>query len=155
MQRHSDRRVDQKQCSNARDRKVAIKLLQLLARSFEIKGDARGDIDSRDWDTVKDAYAERVIDKIEMYAPGLRTKILGRCVLSPRDLERHNPNLVGGDSVSGSHHLMQNFVFRPFLGWSKYRTPIERLYMCGAATWPGAGVGAGSGRLLGRMLTKG
>ena len=129
--------------------------VQVRAVPGEIQGDARGEIDRRDWDTAKDAYAERVIDKIEMYAPRLRTKILGRCVLSPRDLERHNPNLVGGDSGSGSHHLMQNFLFRPFLGWSKYRTPIERLYMCGAATWPGAGVGAGSGRLLGKMLTKG
>lgn len=120
----------------------------------EIRGDARGEIAGRDWDAAKEAYAERVLGKIEVYAPGLRERILGRSVLSPSDLERENPNLVGGDNVSGSHHLMQNFLFRPFLGWSKYRTPIDRLYMCGAATWPGAGVGAGSGRLLGRMLAR-
>lgn len=126
--------------------------VQVRVLPSRIQGDARGEITVRDWDSVKEAYAERVIDQIEKYAPGLRQRILARCVLSPLDLERENPNLVGGDNITGSHHLAQNFFFRPFLGWSKYRTPIDRLYLCGAATWPGAGVGAGSGRLLGKML---
>ena len=103
----------------------------------------------------KEAYADRVIGLIERYAPGLNRKILGRHVIAPADLERANPNLVGGDSIAGSHHLDQHFVFRPFLGWSRYRTPIERLFLCGAATWPGAGVGAGSGWLLGNRLAQG
>jgi phytoene dehydrogenase-like protein len=101
----------------------------------------------------KEAYADRVIGAVERYAPGLRRKILGRYVISPADLERENPNLVGGDSIGGSHHLDQQFIFRPFLGWSRYRTPVARLYLCGAATWPGAGTAAGSGYLLGRLLT--
>jgi phytoene dehydrogenase-like protein len=92
------------------------------------------------------------MDLIERYAPGLRSKILARAVLSPLDLERDNPNLVGGDSLSGSHHLDQNFMFRPAFGWSRYRTPIARLYMIGAATWPGAGTGAGSGFRLATAL---
>ena len=62
-------------------------------------------------------------------------------MLSPLDLERDNPNLVGGDSLSGSHHLDQNFLFRPVAGWSRYRTPVASLYLVGASTWPGAGVG--------------
>ena len=70
----------------------------------------------------------------------------------PDDLERHNPNLVGGDMTCGSMQPMQNFSLRPFPGWSRYRTPIRRLYLCGAATWPGAGTGASPGRLLGKML---
>lgn len=102
----------------------------------------------------KEAYADRVIDLVERYAPGLRQKIMARHVIAPADLERANPNLVGGDSVGGSHRLGQNFIFRPFLGWSRYRTPIERLFVCGASTWPGAGVGAGSGWLLGQMLAQ-
>ena len=84
--------------------------------------------------------------------PGFGASVLGRAVLSPQDLERDNPNLVGGDSLSGSHHLDQNFLFRPVAGWSRYRTPVENLYLVGASTWPGAGVGAGSGFMLGKML---
>lgn len=102
----------------------------------------------------KERYADHVIDMIEAYAPGLRGRILGRHVISPADLERANPNLVGGDSIGGSHHLGQQFIFRPFLGWSRHQTPIERLFLCGASTWPGAGVGAGSGWLLGHRLAK-
>jgi phytoene dehydrogenase-like protein len=105
-----------------------------------------------DWDAIKETYADRLLELLEGYAPGLRRKILGRCVLSPADLERANPNLVGGDSLSGSHHLGQQFIFRPFLGWSRYSTPVRRLYLCGASTWPGAGVGAISGYLLGHLL---
>ncbi len=92
------------------------------------------------------------MDILELYAPGLRQSILGRYVLSPADLEQANPNLVGGDSLAGSHHLLHQFMFRPFLGWSRYATPIPRLYLSGAATWPGAGTGAGSGWILGHML---
>ena len=102
----------------------------------------------------KERYADHVLDIVERYAPGLRGKILGRHVIAPADLEHANPNLVGGDSLGGSHHLGQQFIFRPFLGWSRYRTPINRLFVCGASTWPGAGVGAGSGWLLGQMLAQ-
>ncbi|MCZ6661890.1 MAG: NAD(P)/FAD-dependent oxidoreductase [Actinobacteria bacterium] len=118
-----------------------------------IAGDAADEIEAGDWDTVGERYADRVIGLIEEHASGLTDRILGRHVLTPKDLESYNPNLSGGDSLGGSHHLMQHFALRPFPGWTRYRTPISRLYMCGAGTWPGAGVGAGSGYLLGRMLT--
>ncbi|MBP1849640.1 phytoene desaturase family protein [Rhizobium halophytocola] len=126
--------------------------VQVRVLPFDIRGDARGEIEGTDWDEIKEAYADRVIDIIETYAPGLRAKIRARAVYSPLDLQRDNPNLVGGDSLSGSHHLDQNFLFRPVAGYSRYRTPVPALYMCGASTWPGAGTGAGSGFLLGKML---
>jgi len=119
-----------------------------------VTGDAAGRIAETSWSAMKDAYAERVIDIMEAHAPGLRTRILARAVFSPDDLEAENPCLVGGDNLSGSHHLDQNFLFRPVAGHSRYMMPLERLYMCGAATWPGAGTGAGSGYLLGRRLAR-
>lgn len=108
-----------------------------------------------DWDAEKEAYADRLIDLLENYAPGIRKRILGRHVMSPADLERANPNLVGGDNLAGSHHLSQQFIFRPFLGWSRYKTPFGRLHLCGASTWPGAGVGGASGWILGHLLLAG
>jgi phytoene dehydrogenase-like protein len=117
-----------------------------------IAGDAAGAIATRYWDEAKEVYADRVLALVERYAPGLSSKILGRMVLSPADLERENPNLIGGDSLSGSHHLDQNFIFRPVPGWSRYTTPVPGLYLCGASTWPGAGLGAGSGFLLAKRL---
>ena len=90
--------------------------------------------------------------KLEEYAPGIGDLVLGRTVFSPEDLERHNPNLVGGDSLAGSMHLRQNFLFRPTPGWSRYRMPLDGLYLTGASTWPGGGVNATSGYLAAQEL---
>ncbi len=119
-----------------------------------IRGDALNRITGTDWAAVKEAYADRVMGILESYAPGFGGKVLGRAVFSPLDLESENPNLLGGDNLGGSHHLSQNFLFRPVAGWSRYKTPVEGLYLVGASTWPGAGVGAGSGFMLAKMLAK-
>jgi phytoene dehydrogenase-like protein len=126
--------------------------VQVRVVPAQIRGDAAGSIAGTQWDEIKEAYADRVLGIIERYAPGLTANILARVVLSPVDLERDNPNLIGGDSLGGSHHLDQNFLFRPAFGWSRYATPIDRLYMVGASTWPGAGTGAGSGFMLAKAL---
>lgn len=128
--------------------------IQVRVVPAAITGDALSQINATHWDEAKDAYAERVLDIVERHAPGTRSKILARSVWSPLDLERENPNLIGGDNLSGSHHLDQNFLFRPVFGYSRYKTPVKSLYLCGASTWPGAGTGAGSGFMLAKMLAK-
>lgn len=128
--------------------------IQVRVLPAAIRGDAAGEIETRDWDEAKEAYADRVLAQLEEHAPGLAGLVLGRDVISPADLERANPNLVGGDQLGGSMHPMQSFFLRPVPDWSRYATPIEGLYLCGAGTWPGAGVGAGSGHLLGKLLTR-
>jgi phytoene dehydrogenase-like protein len=117
-----------------------------------ISGDAGGKIDARGWKAAKEPFAERILDLVEEAAPNLRESILGTAVETPHDIELQNPNFIDGDCVGGSHHLGQNFLFRPFLGWSNYKTPIGGLYMVGASTWPGGGVNAASGYLLARKL---
>jgi len=126
--------------------------VQVRVLPARITGDAAGEITASHWDEAKAPYCQRVLDLLEHYAPALRSKIIGQAVYSPLDLERENPSLIGGDNLAGSHRLDQNFLFRPVVGYSRYRTPVGRLYLCGAATWPGAGSGAGSGYMLGQML---
>ena len=128
--------------------------IQVRMVPSRIAGDAAGSIEARRWEEAKGPFAERVLDKLEEYAPGARERILDWTVLGPDDLERHNPNLVGGDSLGGSHHLSQNLLFRPVPGWSGYRTPVDGLYMVGSGTWPGGGVNAISGRLAADMITR-
>ena len=128
--------------------------VQVRTLPNDIEGDAAGEITVTDWDEAGEQYADRVLEKLEEYAPGIRELIIDRVVFTPADLEARNPNLIGGDSVSGSHHLGQNFLWRPFAGWSRYRTPIDNLYVCGASTWPGAGVNGASGYLLAQQLTE-
>lgn len=130
----------------------AVLWVQVRALPARIRGDAAGEIAATDWDEAAGPVADRVMAKLEEYAPGIGALVLERAVLSPADLERRNRNLVGGDSVSGSHHLRQNFLFRPLPGWSTYRTPVAGLYVTGASTWPGGGVTGLPGRLAAQRV---
>jgi phytoene dehydrogenase-like protein len=126
--------------------------VQVRALPAEIRGDAAGEIGGRTWKETAKPYADRVLAKLERYAPGIGELVLDRAVLTPADLEERNPNLVGGDSISGSMHLSQSFLFRPFPEVTDYETGVERLLMLGAATWPGAGVNGISGYNVARKL---
>lgn len=129
-------------------------VLWLLVRVLpaEVLGDAAGILTDRDWEALREPYADRVLDLVETYAPGLRARIRSRRVMTPLDLEAEDANLVGGDQTGGSLHLAQNFLFRPGLRASRWRTPVKGLHLTGAATWPGAGTGAGPGFMLAREL---
>lgn len=126
--------------------------LQARMAPGTITGDAAGQIAATDWTSAAEPFAERVLDILETHAPGTRAKILGRRIVTPAELEADNPNLIGGDQVCGSHHLAQNFLFRPARGHADGATPIANLHLTGAAVWPGAGTGAGPGFLLARKL---
>lgn len=128
--------------------------VQVRTVPFEVRSDALGRLAGGPWDDLKEAYADRVLDLLERHAPGLRGSVLARKVISPADLARDNVNLVAGDSLSGSHHLDQFFLFRPAFGRSRWRTGVERLFHVGASAWPGAGTGAGSGYMLARELAR-
>ena len=80
---------------------------------------------------------ERIENQIERFAPGFRSRILSRSVLSPAQLERNNANLVGGDINGGVQTLSQMFT-RPTI--HAYRTPLDDVYLCSSSTPPGGGV---------------
>jgi phytoene dehydrogenase-like protein len=105
-----------------------------------------------DWANEGERYADQVIEIIESYAPGTKSSILSRAVLTPSDLERYNANLIGGDSLGGSHHISQFFFLRPLPAWSRHRTPLKNLWICGSGTWPGGGVGGASGAIVANSL---
>lgn len=92
-----------------------------------------------DWHTVKDKYADKVMDLVEEYAPGFKNLVLARQVLSPLDLEE-TFGLTGGNIFHGEMDVGQLFFLRPVPGWARYRTPIRGLYLCGSGTHPGGGV---------------
>lgn len=127
--------------------------LQVRMAPGTITGDAKGEITATDWAQAAQPFADRALAILETYAPGTRAKILAQRIVTPLELEADNPNLIGGDQVCGSHHLSQNFLFRPARGHADGSTPIANLHLTGAAVWPGAGTGAGSGYLLAKKLT--
>jgi phytoene dehydrogenase-like protein len=77
--------------------------------------------------------------QVERFAPGFRRRILARRAFSPADLERHDPNLVGGDISAGIMDLRQLF-FRPVARRIPYETPLKGVYLCSASTPPGGAV---------------
>jgi phytoene dehydrogenase-like protein len=85
--------------------------------------------------------------QIERFAPGFRDRVLARHVMGPAALEAHNPNEVGGDINGGSGDWRQ-FVSRPVLARSPWRTPVPGLFLCSAST-PAGRRGARHGRLGG------
>lgn len=124
--------------------------LQELPRS--IKGDAAAEIETPVdgcWnEQVREAYADRIVERLCRHIPNLKRAIIGRCVLSPVDLENMNINLVGGDPYSGAASLEQFLLWRPLRATKNHTTPVKRLYHIGASTHPGAGLGGVSGYLV-------
>jgi phytoene dehydrogenase-like protein len=81
----------------------------------------------------------RIEAQIERFAPGFSGLILARSVRTAADMERYNPNYIGGDINSGAATLRQT-LFRPTARWNPYRTPLPGVYLCSASTPPGGGV---------------
>jgi phytoene dehydrogenase-like protein len=82
---------------------------------------------------------DRIEAQIERFAPGFRHRILARHTFDPAGLERHNPNLVGGD-ISGGEATLGQLVFRPAVRLVPYTTPLPNVFLCSASTPPGGGV---------------
>jgi phytoene dehydrogenase-like protein len=120
------------------------------------RGDAAGEIDvptSGEWtDELVAAYVERVLAKIESQTENLPAARGTVKAISPTELERRNPNLVGGDIYAGDCELGQQYFWRPLPGYGSHQTPVEGLHMCGAATFPGPGLNASSGRIVANGL---
>jgi phytoene dehydrogenase-like protein len=122
-----------------------------------VKGDAAGELDVGDgsWtEELREAYADRITERLGRHLRNLERATIRRVALSPADIAALNVNLVGGDIYGGSCALDQNFLFRPLAQAPGHATPVDRLWHIGASTHPGPGLGAGSGYLVYKELTK-
>lgn len=84
-------------------------------------------------------FSEVVENQIERAAPGFKEIILKRSVMNTAQLEKFDPNLVGGDINGGKQDITQMFT-RPVARISPYSTPDPRVYICSSSTPPGGGV---------------
>jgi phytoene dehydrogenase-like protein len=131
--------------------------IQLQELPWRIKGDAAAAIDvvGGTWnDELRERYADRIQERLTRHLPNLESALLRRVVLGPHDLERLNVNLHHGDPYGGALTLDQNFLWRPFPRSPGHATAVDRLWHIGASTWPGPGLGAGSGTLVAQELLR-
>jgi phytoene dehydrogenase-like protein len=96
---------------------------------------------------------ERIEAQIERFAPGFRERIMAKRTAGTAELERWNPNLVGGDINGGYMDLRQLFT-RPMIRPNPYSTPARGLYICSSSTPPGGGVHGMSGYLAARVVLR-
>jgi phytoene dehydrogenase-like protein len=81
---------------------------------------------------------EPLLDQVERFAPGLRERIVARSVRTPAQIESANSNFIGGDILTGANTPLQALV-RPRVAAVPYWTGIPGVFICSAATPPGAG----------------
>ena len=107
--------------------------------------------DGGNWDDMREAAADCIVDTVDAYAPNFKASIIARQIHSPLDLERKF-GLAGGDIMHGAMSLDQLWSARPVLGYGAYRGPLKGLYMCGAGTHPGGGVTGAPGHNAARQI---
>ncbi len=105
-----------------------------------------------------DAWAERreqvgdlVVRTLETVAPKLGKRVRARQVLTPSDLEAEY-GLTGGHPLHAEPALDSFFLWRPLLGWARYRMPVDGLYLAGSGAHPGGGVTGLPGRNAAREV---
>lgn len=104
------------------------------------------------WDKIKQEVADGILETVRSQTTNLGPEnILGRWIASPLDLERYNPAFRAGDIIHIGQFITQFFANRPLPGWGQYKTPINRLYMCGASNHPGVGI-SGGGRATTQVI---
>lgn len=105
------------------------------------------------WDTERATLGRVVLETLEQYAPGIRGLVVHEQVITPADLEQ-TYGFTGGHILHGEPSLDQLYAMRPVLGWARYETPIEGLFLCGAGTHPGGGITGGPGQNAARHIAK-
>jgi phytoene dehydrogenase-like protein len=134
-------RLDPSRCPAGK----AILWLQVPDAPRAIKGDSAGQIAARDWNTAREAFADRIEAILARHIKDFDKIKLARRAYAPSDLEAMNMNLVGGDPYGGACSIDQFFIFRPFAHSTNGVGPVRGLIHIGASTHPGPGLGGGSG----------
>ena len=105
------------------------------------------------WDEARrSALGDLVVERLTAAEPGLAVK--GRDVLTPSDLESRY-GVTEGHLYHGELTLDQILFMRPVPACSRYRTPIEGLYLCGAGSHPGGAMVGAAGRNAAREILRG
>jgi phytoene dehydrogenase-like protein len=105
------------------------------------------------WHGQREAFADRVIDTLSAYAPGLRDSVQALELLAPPDIERLF-RITGGHWHHIELALDQFLMLRPVPGAARYATPLPGLFLCGAGAHPGGGVLGLPGRNAARQLIR-
>lgn len=88
---------------------------------------------------LRDEMSEQVIDRISEFMPSFRERIVEKAVFSSDHFAAMH-GATNGDFTHGLIHPEQMLAARASVEGSAHATPVEGLYLCGAACHPGPGV---------------
>jgi phytoene dehydrogenase-like protein len=121
---------------------------------YELQGDkGTAGQSAGSWQDQRERLGDLILDTLSQYAPDLKSLVRHRQVLTPLDWEL-DYGLTEGSIHHGQMSLDQLLIMRPISGWSRYSTPIENLFLCGAGTHPGGGVTGAPGYNAAREAIK-
>ena len=98
-----------------------------------------------------EAYADRMVARMDAVAPGFADSVLHRQVIGPHTMEQ-TYGLIGGNIFHGELTVGQMFHARPAAGYADLRAPIRGLYQAGSSTHGGGGVTGVPGRNVVRQV---
>jgi phytoene dehydrogenase-like protein len=103
------------------------------------------------WETRKQELFDKWIEALARFSPNIKKLVTGCGGFSPLELEQKF-SMTNGDLGHGTFRWINQLSFRPVVGWSQYRSPIQNLYMAGQATHPPSGVGGIGGINVARAV---
>ena len=105
---------------------------------YEIRGSS--------WEIERDRYARHLLTICDRFAPGTSSLVEEMMPLAPPDIERYF-----GITRGHIHHVDNGFGFADRL---PYRTPLDGLYSCSAATHPAGSVIGSAGYICARRVLR-
>lgn len=107
------------------------------------------------WDKIRQEFTDRCATHLGHYVTNLTPEnIVAKFGMTPVDIERHLPNMRGGDIQVGELSEGQYLDKRPFPECSQYRTPVQGLYICGSSAHPGGNVTGAPGHNAAGVVLK-
>ena len=120
-----------------------------------LESEAPFELNNGDWESVKDDYANKILESWKGYLTNADTiGIVKKYLYPPNYIELKLPNMVRGSIKQGAYLPTQMGYFRPNTDCSSYSTPIKRLYLTGAGVYPGGMITLGSGYSAARRVAE-
>jgi phytoene dehydrogenase-like protein len=128
----------------------------ILSVPYQLKTGNYREIGISEWESVKDHYADQIIEMINHdYIPNLKDVILKKVVFSPIDYEKRPINSIRGTLSCGAVLPYQSGWMRPIPQLGNYKIPsIPNVYLCGSGSHPGPGVSMAPGRNAAQVILK-
>lgn len=108
--------------------------------SFEQASAPASYFKEREWLQIKRDYVPHMMKQWSQYATNItKDTVIGVDIQSAYDIAKRNINMLEGDTACGKMVTSQLGRFRPFPELSRYKTPVENLYIGGVCTHYGVG----------------